>query len=316
MGRGFRSTREFPTWPRTRAGAPVSPASAASTTIHPNSEEAGAAGPRPRRASPAGGAPIIRSPSVFASGPELKATVKWFNPEKGFGFVELGDGSGDAFLHVSVLQRVGADAVNPAPACGSASAPARRASRSPRCWRSPAPATPRRRGVAPRPAAAMAPAAAGGGFGGPRPPRRPGGGGGGFMPQGDAQEMRGTVKWYSAEKGFGFVSPDKRRPRRLRPCHRARAQRPHPPDRRPGGGDEGRAGQEGSGSGDADPGLIRRAGPAGGRSGDLHARLRIAFRPAPAAGGCGRRRDPPITVQGRSISAGEAAECCCGASGP
>ena len=60
-----------------------------------------------------GGPPIIRSPSVFASGPELKATVKWFNPEKGFGFVELGDGSGDAFLHVSVLQRVGADAVNP-----------------------------------------------------------------------------------------------------------------------------------------------------------------------------------------------------------
>ena len=35
-----------------------------------------------------------------------------------------------------------------------------------------------------------------------------GGGGGGFMPQGDAQEMRGTVKWYSAEKGFGFVSPE------------------------------------------------------------------------------------------------------------
>src|SRR4051812_15691894 len=60
-----------------------------------------------------GGPPTIRSPSVFASGPELKATVKWFNPEKGFGFVELGDGSGDAFLHVSVLQRVGADAVNP-----------------------------------------------------------------------------------------------------------------------------------------------------------------------------------------------------------
>src|SRR5918912_527074 len=54
-----------------------------------------------------------RGPSVFASGPELQATVKWFNPEKGFGFVELGNGSGDAFLHVSVLQRSGNDAVNP-----------------------------------------------------------------------------------------------------------------------------------------------------------------------------------------------------------
>jgi CspA family cold shock protein len=28
------------------------------------------------------------------------------------------------------------------------------------------------------------------------------------VPQGEAQEMRGTVKWYSAEKGFGFVSPE------------------------------------------------------------------------------------------------------------
>jgi cold shock CspA family protein len=29
--------------------------------------------------------------------------VKWFSPEKGFGFVELSDGSGDAFLHGAVL---------------------------------------------------------------------------------------------------------------------------------------------------------------------------------------------------------------------
>ena len=37
---------------------------------------------------------------------ELKnvtATVKWFKPEKGFGFVRLADGSGEAFLHASVL---------------------------------------------------------------------------------------------------------------------------------------------------------------------------------------------------------------------
>jgi CspA family cold shock protein len=46
-------------------------------------------------------------------GPETGAVVKWFNAEKGFGFVEVEGGSGDAFLHVSVLQRVGADAVAP-----------------------------------------------------------------------------------------------------------------------------------------------------------------------------------------------------------
>src|SRR5262245_31398784 len=47
------------------------------------------------------------------SGPPLDATVKWFNEEKGFGFVELGDGSGDAFLHIGVLQGAGHDAVAP-----------------------------------------------------------------------------------------------------------------------------------------------------------------------------------------------------------
>jgi CspA family cold shock protein len=48
------------------------------------------------------------------SGPPVDATVKWFNDEKGFGFVELGDGSGDAFLHIGVLQNAGHDVVAPA----------------------------------------------------------------------------------------------------------------------------------------------------------------------------------------------------------
>ena len=45
--------------------------------------------------------------------PPVDATVKWFNEEKGFGFVELGDGSGDAFLHFGVLQSAGHDVVAP-----------------------------------------------------------------------------------------------------------------------------------------------------------------------------------------------------------
>ena len=47
------------------------------------------------------------------SGPPVRAVVKWFNPEKGFGFVELSDGSGDAFLHGSVLAGSGINAVQP-----------------------------------------------------------------------------------------------------------------------------------------------------------------------------------------------------------
>src|ERR1700691_2256898 len=47
------------------------------------------------------------------SGPPVGAVVKWFNPDKGFGFVELSDGTGDAFLHASVLGRGGHTTVNP-----------------------------------------------------------------------------------------------------------------------------------------------------------------------------------------------------------
>jgi cold shock protein len=39
--------------------------------------------------------------------------VKWFSPDKGFGFVELSDGSGDAFLHGSLLAQIGINAVQP-----------------------------------------------------------------------------------------------------------------------------------------------------------------------------------------------------------
>ena len=34
-------------------------------------------------------------------------TVKWFNGQKGFGFVTPDDGGQDVFLHSSVLQRAG-----------------------------------------------------------------------------------------------------------------------------------------------------------------------------------------------------------------
>ena len=34
-------------------------------------------------------------------------TVKWFNPAKGFGFIEPEDGSNDAFVHISAVERSG-----------------------------------------------------------------------------------------------------------------------------------------------------------------------------------------------------------------
>jgi CspA family cold shock protein len=34
-------------------------------------------------------------------------TVKWFNPVKGYGFIEPNDGSQDAFVHISTVERAG-----------------------------------------------------------------------------------------------------------------------------------------------------------------------------------------------------------------
>ena len=34
-------------------------------------------------------------------------TVKWFNPGKGFGFIQPDSGEGDAFVHISAVERAG-----------------------------------------------------------------------------------------------------------------------------------------------------------------------------------------------------------------
>ena len=38
--------------------------------------------------------------------------VKWFNVNKGFGFIENDDGSDDVFVHISVVQESGLGTLN------------------------------------------------------------------------------------------------------------------------------------------------------------------------------------------------------------
>lgn len=37
----------------------------------------------------------------------VSGTVKWFNPDKGFGFIQPEGGGQDAFVHISAVERAG-----------------------------------------------------------------------------------------------------------------------------------------------------------------------------------------------------------------
>ena len=36
-------------------------------------------------------------------------TIKWFNPDKGYGFIQPEGGGGDTFVHISAVERAGLD---------------------------------------------------------------------------------------------------------------------------------------------------------------------------------------------------------------
>ena len=41
-----------------------------------------------------------------------KGTVKWFNPTKGYGFIQPANGDKDVFVHISAVQRAGLSALS------------------------------------------------------------------------------------------------------------------------------------------------------------------------------------------------------------
>ena len=55
--------------------------------------------------------------SLWGTSPErqvvmMQGTVKWFNSQKGYGFIQPDDGSQDVFVHISAVERAGMSSLN------------------------------------------------------------------------------------------------------------------------------------------------------------------------------------------------------------
>ncbi|MBU6527262.1 cold shock domain-containing protein [Methylocystis sp. MJC1] len=121
--------------------------------------------------------------------PSVDAVVKWFKADKGFGFVELANGTGDAFLHIGAVQAAGYDALPPGAKLQvvvTSSVKGQQVSRILDVDLA---------GAAER---APPPPPRSGGFDSPRPRRQ-------APDPSTAVPVSGKVKWFDETKGFGFV---------------------------------------------------------------------------------------------------------------
>ena len=139
--------------------------------------------------------------SASSSGPETEARVKWFNPEKGFGFVEMTDGSGEAFLHVRQVEAAGHSALESGTTlvikvgAGQKGPQVQEIVSVDTSTAEPEPP----RGARPKPPMRSGGPGQSGGFSRP-------GGGAAPRPVSGPPDVPATVKWFDNVKGYGFVS--------------------------------------------------------------------------------------------------------------
>lgn len=140
-------------------------------------------------------------PQVVGEG---TGVVKFFNAQKGFGFVVRDDGGEDVFVHISAVEQAGMSALAEGQPLGFTlvdrggriSATELKIDGEPMAVSERAPREPRE-----------------GGFG-DRGPRPGGSGGAGGAPQRQltGEKATGTVKFFNAMKGFGFIQRDDGQP--------------------------------------------------------------------------------------------------------
>jgi cold shock protein len=117
------------------------------------------------------------------TGDPVDAIVKWFKSDKGFGFVELSNGAGDAFLHIGALQAAGFETVPPGAKLKVNVGTGAKGTQVTRVLEVDTAGAAER--VPPR-------------YNEARPPRR-------HPDPSTAVQVSGTVKWFDDNKGFGFV---------------------------------------------------------------------------------------------------------------
>lgn len=155
----------------------------------PMSYDARAHRPPPRAPFGGGFGAEPPAPGGMPSAPvanTVDATVKWFKADKGFGFVELANGAGDAFLHIGALQSAGYESVPTGAKMKVLVSQGVKGAQVSRVVE-----------VDTTSAVEQAPRR----FDGPRPARR-------APDPASAIEVAGKVKWFDEAKGFGFVASD------------------------------------------------------------------------------------------------------------
>ena len=143
--------------------------------------------------APMGGGPGFSQPA--ATGPTVDAVVKWFKADKGYGFVELSNGQGDAFLHANALHASGHESV---PSGAKLKVIVGAGAKGAQVTRVVEVDT---TGVVERPQRSSFGGGGGGGGDGPRPRRA-------APDPSSAVSVAGRVKWFDDAKGFGFVASD------------------------------------------------------------------------------------------------------------